>query len=267
MRHICFFPLLAVVLFFGAIGPSPQSTVSAAYVIPQDETCQLFFKVYARAMVEKNQTFLNRMNSEYWRCMMERFPSGLDSDEQSRVTLRYLRSLEQVGANVRLTTYEGKIKLSPTIVAATGLILREMPSRLSSARTGFWSSGVRTPRQQIQLLEHPLLGSQAILNSMHLGGMAADLAWPTRRVSLSRIGEVARDILKQHGYGNKVRVVPERYCIHIELTPGLARLQTEDLHRQGVLRRMPTGHHPLFKDYLPAPEDNGFDPATKRGGV
>lgn len=241
---------------FSAPTPTPIAQASEmAY-------CDFVLGIYARALVESRHDVLEEMGGEYWRCALDRLPPGMAGDDQALATIHYLQNLDRIGANVRFSSYDGAVELHPIIVTATGLILDEIPKRLPQARMGIWSSGVRTPAQQKKLLKHPVLGGQAILNSMHLGGMAADIAWPTRKASMAKIGAEIKALLKSKGYGNKVRVVIEPYCIHLELKPGLSKLHSETLYKNGVIKRLPSGHRPNFVDYYPAPEDGGFDPGA-----
>lgn len=216
--------------------------------------CRLVFEVYAHAVAHgKAERFLE-VNGDYAECVLDEALRGTGDPDD---LLGMLSAQRRLDGDVRRKSYGGEVRAHPLVVKAGFLAVRALSRE---ARGVYISSLVRSPDQQRRLLRHPRLGRWAAKRSKHvLGGLAVDIAFVGRRRSMAALGkEVRRALRRELGeQARMLRVVVERYCLHIELDSKhpVARREIEDrkraLVRAGILQRSRPGVVPSVYDYRP----------------
>ncbi|MEO1228740.1 MAG: hypothetical protein AAFZ18_07545 [Myxococcota bacterium] len=214
--------------------------------------CALVFEVYAHAVaVGKTQRFL-AVTDDYTECVLG---EALRGPGRPAELLDALEARRQLDRQVRRSAYSGAAQAHPLVVKAGFLAVRELGSQ---ARAVYISSLVRTPSQQRRLLRSERLGRWAAQRSKHLlGGLAVDIAFVGRKRSMAALGQQVRRALERElgSQASLLRVVVERYCLHIELTqrnPVARRIIEErkrELYRKGILARIEPGVIPRVSDY------------------
>lgn len=214
--------------------------------------CALVFEVYAHAVAHgKTQRFLE-VSDDYADCVLD---EALRGPGRPAELLDALEARRQLDRQVRRSAYSGEARAHPLVVKAGFIAVRALGSE---ARAVYVSSLVRTPSQQRRLLRSARLGRWAAQRSKHLlGGLAVDIAFVGRKRSMAALGKLTRNALRRElgAQASLLRVVVERYCLHIELNqknPVARRIietRKRELLRKGILARAEPGLVPRVSDY------------------
>ena len=217
-----------------------------------DVGCDVIYEVYGHAVAHGKEKQFIDLAEAYYECLLLAAEASPDTDE----VMAYLKAKDQVGDRVKTESYQGKIEAHALIVKAGFALVKGLQAY---AKIPYVSSLVRTEDQQRKLLRHPILKSQASRRSMHLGGMAVDVAFIGRKIGMKRMSEHARSVLVQAlgpSQADLLRIVKEPYCLHIELNrkhPVSAKMvekRKAKLLELGILKRTKTGVVPHIDDYV-----------------
>ena len=162
-----------------------------------------------------------------------------------------LKERRQLPAQVRASSYRGRVRLHPLVAKAAYLLATELTD---SADGVFVTSLVRSPEDQHRLRRQRRTRHWAVQRSKHMMGLAADIAFVERHVSISRLRDHAEALL-QIALGEqarRLRVVKESHCIHIEIKTHDPDVRTtvSRLYKEGVLRRVSRRHPvPAYRQY------------------
>lgn len=215
--------------------------------------CTMIYKIYGHAISHgKEKEFLD-LAEAYYECAIVSAEMTPDTDE----VMAYLRAKNQAGDGVRTESYNGELKAHPLVVKAGFALVKGLAPY---SRIPYVSSLVRTASHQKKLLQHPILKSQATKRSMHvLGGLAVDVAFIGRKISMQDMGKHARSVLTSalgKEQANLLNIIIEPYCLHIELNkknPVSARMiekRKEKLVRLNILGSNQAGVVPHVNDYV-----------------
>ncbi|MCP4501832.1 MAG: M15 family metallopeptidase [Deltaproteobacteria bacterium] len=202
----------------------------------------------------------------------ERFAPALGREEStvlspsqipSSPVVERLRRMEKVTAHVRARVFD-HIDAHPLVVEAAYLLATELsPYTREGALV---TSLVRSPEDQWRLMENRRYRWWTTNRSKHLMGMAADIGFVRRWVSMKKLAVLAENLLNARlGEKAKVlRVVSEAHCLHIEIDTRKGRAileaRAQELENLGIARR--DNSHPvpqlsayrLERQYMRSPE-------------
>jgi|GEM_PF-1908476 len=166
--------------------------------------------------------------------------------QPSSPVVERLRRMEKTTVNVRARAFD-RIDAHPLIVEAAYLLATELSPYTREG--AFVTSLVRTPEDQFRLMGHRRYRWWATQRSKHLMGMAADIGFVRRRVSMRKMAALAEALLQER-LGERaqvLRVVREARCLHIEVDTRRGRAileaRAKELENLGIARR--EGRHPV----------------------
>lgn len=157
-----------------------------------------------------------------------------------------LRRMEKVTARVRARAFD-HIDAHPLVVEAAYLLATELSPYTREG--AFVTSLVRSPEDQWRLMENRRYRWWTTNRSKHLMGMAADIGFVRRRVSMKKMAVLAEELLKERlgPQADVLRVVLEARCLHIEIDTRKGRsileARAQELENLGIARR--DNSHPV----------------------
>jgi hypothetical protein len=224
----------------------------AAFASP----CEFVYQAYGHAILVNNQRAVESLSSYYVQCLLE---EGRPTDVGAVRT--YLQQLNALGQRVKFETYGGRVKAQGIVVEAVQALLGHLGTAGDGvAKQVFLTSLVRDRADQERLLRDPVLKHEAVRQSLHLAGAAADIAFSGRTVTMPEAGRRARQVLlDQLGVRAQlldVRVEP--YCLHVQIARATAGGELDrifaGLTTSGVLQStVPRGSIPSVESYIRPP--------------
>jgi len=182
-------------------------------------------------------------------------PQLADVPENWSQTSTFLQK-SRLTPDVKESTYGGAVSSHPLVARAAMILTRELNPYAGGV---FITSLTRAPHDQHRLKKARRYRRWTIDRSKHLMGLAVDVGFYRRHITMSALHYRAKYVLRKHlgdvDY-NRLRVVREARCLHVELNTKNAREEIEDrsaaLLSAGILLQAPTKHIvPSLKDYVP----------------